>query len=93
MIIGLMILEIYFPYSHSLKEKRKRLSSFRDRLKKKYNVAFSELDFQDKWQRTKIGVVTLNSKKKPVDDLLNRIVKDAEENVDGEVIYKAVEYY
>ena len=93
MVIGFLFLEIYFPYSHSLKEKRKILKSFKDRIKKKFNVAFAELDFQDKWQRTRIGVVTLNSHKKPVDSLLNKIITDAEENIDGEIIDSQIHYF
>jgi len=93
MVIGFLFLEVYFPYSHSLKEKRKILKSFKDRIKKKFNVAFAELDYQDKWQRTRIGVVTLNSHKKPVDNLLNKILTDAEENIDGEIIDSQIHYF
>ncbi|MBN1271727.1 MAG: DUF503 domain-containing protein [Candidatus Aminicenantes bacterium] len=92
MIIGVMLLEIYLPYSHSLKDKRSRMSSFKDRLKKKYNIAFSELDYQDKWQRTLIGIVTLNNHKRPIENLFNRIIKDAEENIDGEITHKEIHY-
>jgi uncharacterized protein YlxP (DUF503 family) len=67
MIIGLMTLEIYLPYSHSLKEKRKTLNKLRDRLKKKHNIAFAELDFQNKWQRSTIGLVTLNTQKRIIE--------------------------
>jgi len=86
MIIGCLIIEIHIPFSHSLKEKRKRLISCRDRLKKKYNIAFAELDYQDKWQRTKLGIVTLNSEKKIVESLLQKVIRDVEENVDGEIL-------
>jgi uncharacterized protein YlxP (DUF503 family) len=86
MIIGCLILEIHIPFSHSLKEKRKRLISCRDRLHKKYNIAFAELDYQDKWQRTKLGIVTLNSEKKIVESLLQKVIRDVEENVDGEIL-------
>jgi len=92
MVIGFLSLEIYFPYSHSLKEKRKILKSFRDRVKNKSNVAFAELDYQDKWQRTRIGIVTLNSHKKPVESLLNKIIADAEENIDGEIYNSQIHY-
>jgi uncharacterized protein YlxP (DUF503 family) len=92
MVVGFLSLEIYFPYSHSLKEKRKIMKSFRDRVKNKFNVAFAELDYQDKWQRTRIGIVTLNSQKKPVDSLLNKIMSDAEENIDGEIINSQILY-
>ncbi|HZX10889.1 MAG TPA: DUF503 family protein, partial [Acidobacteriota bacterium] len=33
MIIGYLGIEIHLPYSHSLKEKRKRLKSYKDKLK------------------------------------------------------------
>ncbi|MCK4645064.1 MAG: DUF503 domain-containing protein [Candidatus Aminicenantes bacterium] len=93
MIIGFLSLEIYLPYSHSLKDKRKRLYSLKNRLKKKYNVAFAELDFQDKWQRTKIGMVTLNNQKRIMESLFNKILADAEENIDGQIIDHQIEYY
>ena len=47
------------PGSQSLKEKRMVLKSIKDRTRKRFNVAVSELDFQDKWQRTLLGFVTL----------------------------------
>ena len=93
MIIGFLSLEIYLPYSHSLKEKRKRLSSLKDRLKNKYNVAFAELDYHKKWQRTKIGMVTLNNEKRLVDSLFNKIIADAEENIDGHIIEHQIHYF
>jgi hypothetical protein len=93
MVIGFLFFEIYFPYSHSLKEKRKILKSFKDRVKNKFNVALAELDYQDKWQRTRIGVVTLNTHKKPVDNLLNKIIVDAQENINGEIIDSQIHYF
>lgn len=92
MILGVLILEIHLPYSHSLKDKRKRLKSLQDRLRNKYNVAFAELDFQDKWQRARLGIVTLNTKQKIVESLLNKILRDAEENIEGEIIHSHIDY-
>jgi len=93
MIIGFLSLEIHFPYSHSLKEKRKALKSFKDRVTRRHNVAFAELDYQDKWQRTKIGLVTLNTNRKPVDKLFNRIIADAEKSIDGDIINTKIDYF
>jgi len=93
MIIGFLSLEIYIPYSHSLKEKRKRLSGLKDRLKNKYNVAVAELDYHKKWQRTKIGIVTLNNEKRLVDSLFSKIIADAEENTDGYIIEHQIHYF
>ena len=93
MIIGYLSLEIYLPYSHSLKEKRKRLSAIKDKLRKKYNVALAELEYQDKWQRSKIGVVTLNSQKRMVEKQFQRILADAESMIDGEIIQSEIHFF
>jgi uncharacterized protein YlxP (DUF503 family) len=90
MIIGLLTLEIYLPYSHSLKEKRKTLNMIRDRLKRKYNIAFAELDYQNKWQRSKVGLVTLNTQKGMVEKVFQKIVEQVEENIEGEILHKEV---
>jgi len=92
MFIGFLNLEIYIPYSHSLKEKRKYIKSIRDRIQKKYNVAIAELDYQDKWQRIKIGIVTINSHKIVVERLLNKVILDIEENIEGEIIAKQIHF-
>jgi len=86
MVIGFLFLDIHLPYCHSLKEKRKRLNSIKDRFKNKYNMAFAELDYHNKWQRTAIGIVTLNKEKKVVENLFQKIIRESEENVDGEII-------
>jgi hypothetical protein len=93
MIIGFLSLEIYIPYSHSLKEKRKRLSGLRNRLKNRYNVAFAELEYHQKWQRTKIGVVTLNNQKKIIESLFSKIIADTEKNIDGHIIEHQIHYF
>lgn len=93
MVIGFLTLEIYLPYSHSLKEKRKTLNSIKDRLKKKYNVAFAELDYQNKWQRSKIGVVSLNNLKRVVENIFHKIILDVEENIDGEILHQEIHYF
>ncbi|MFW6131893.1 MAG: DUF503 domain-containing protein [Candidatus Aminicenantaceae bacterium] len=93
MVVGFLLLEIYLPYSHSLKEKRKRLKSIRDKLKNRYNVAFAEVDYQDKWQRSTIGVVTLNNQKEYLETVFIKIVEDAEKIIDGEILNYEIQYF
>jgi len=92
MVIGFLFLDIHLPYCHSLKEKRKRMNSIRDRFKKKYNVAFAELEYQNKWQRTAVGIVTLNKEKKVVDSLFQKIVQESEDHIDGEIIDYQIQF-
>jgi uncharacterized protein YlxP (DUF503 family) len=93
MIIGLLTLEIYIPYSHSLKEKRKTLNKIKDRLKKKYNIAFAELAYLNKWQRSKIGLVTLNTQKSMIEKIFQTIIREIEENIEGEILQKEIYYF
>ena len=93
MIIGLLTLEIYIPYSHSLKEKRKTLNRIKDRLKKKFNIAFAELNYLNKWQRSKIGLVTLNTQKGMIEKIFQKIIREIEENVEGEILQKDIYYF
>ncbi|MCM3587192.1 DUF503 family protein [Mesobacillus maritimus] len=63
MIVGLASCECLIYDAHSLKEKRAVLQRIISRLKQKFNVSVSEVDFQDMWQRTKIAIVTVSSAK------------------------------
>ncbi|WP_101843923.1 DUF503 domain-containing protein [Halobacillus sp. Marseille-P3879] len=49
--------------AQSLKQKRSVLKRIQTRLTNEYNIAVSELEFQDLWQRTCIGIVTIASSK------------------------------
>lgn len=93
MIIGLLTLEIYIPYSHSLKEKRKTLNRIKDRLKKKYNIAFAELEYLNKWQRSRIGLVTINTQKRMVEKILQKIIREIEDHIEGEILSKEIYYF
>lgn len=61
MIIGLAVCECIIYDAHSLKEKRAVLQRILTRLKQKFNVSVSEVDYQDVWQRTKIAIVAVTS--------------------------------
>lgn len=93
MVIGLLSLEIHFPYSQSLKDKRKELNSLKGRIRQKYNVALAELDYQDTWQRTKLGIVTLNSRPAVVENILAKILRDVENHVNGDILKADILFY
>lgn len=93
MIIGLLTFEIYIPYSHSLKEKRKSLNKIKDRLKRKFNIAFAELEYLNKWQRSKIGIVTINKQKRMIEKIFQKIILEIEEIIEGEILQKEIYYF
>lgn len=82
MVIGVLVLELFFPHARSLKDKRSVLRGFKDRVRSRYHAAVAEVGHQDKWQRAEVGVATLNSQPKIVEELLSRILSDAR-NLEG----------
>jgi uncharacterized protein YlxP (DUF503 family) len=73
MIIGLLTVECIIYDAHSLKEKRAVLQRIITRLKQKYNISVSEVDFQDTWQRTKLAIVNVASVRVSVDGELQQV--------------------
>ncbi|WP_400247286.1 DUF503 domain-containing protein [Niallia sp. JL1B1071] len=72
MIVGIMTVECIIYDAHSLKEKRAVLQRIMTRLKQKYNISISEVDFQDTWQRTKFAIVTVASARVSVEGVLQQ---------------------
>ena len=71
-------LELYIPYSRSLKEKRMVLRKAQDRLRAKSNFSIAEVDYQDLWQRAKIAAVTVGPDQAVLDRVTQQFVKEAE---------------
>jgi uncharacterized protein YlxP (DUF503 family) len=91
MVVGVLTLELFFPYSRSLKDKRRILRGFKDRLRR-HNVALAEVDFQDLWQRTRLGIVTLNSQPAIVEEVLGRVLADARNLQEAEIAGQEIRY-
>ena len=71
MFIGVLIVTIQIPYPYTLKEKRKRLSSLKQRLKNKFNASVAETDFQNSRRRGQISFVTVGSSREVVNSTLD----------------------
>lgn len=93
MVIGLLILDLHIPHARSLKDKRMVLNRLRDRVRNRYNAALAELEHQDKWQRARVGVVTLNSQPHIVEELLQRILGEAVGSPEAEVAGHEIRYF
>jgi len=78
MPVGLLTLELHLPEAHSLKDKRQVLRSLKDRLRGNFNVAVAELDFQDIWNRSVVGVVTLSNAEQHVEESLQQVLREAD---------------
>jgi uncharacterized protein YlxP (DUF503 family) len=94
-VIALLTLEIRVEAAHSLKDKRQVVRSLKDRLRAKFNVAVSELDPNDLWQRATIGVVSVSDSRDYLQGLMFNVEREATRhcnNVGGEVTDTFLEY-
>ena len=55
--LGVLLAELHFPESRSLKEKRAPLASLRDAVHARFRASFSEVGLHDVWQRSRVLVV------------------------------------
>lgn len=55
--IGVLLAELHFPSSRSLKDKRAPLASLRDTVHARFRASFSEVGLQDVWQRARVLIV------------------------------------
>jgi len=81
MAVGLLTLELHIAEAQSLKDKRQVLRSLKDRLRGTFNVAVAELDFEDTWQRSVVGVVTLANDETHVEELLQKVLNEVDKLV------------
>jgi uncharacterized protein YlxP (DUF503 family) len=93
MVIGLCTLEFHLPACRSLKEKRKFLNSFRGRVAHRFNVAVSEIDHHDLWQRSCVGVVSLSVEREPLDRLFQKVLREAERQPNAQLIAVDMEFF
>ncbi len=73
-MIASLEVECFIYEAHSLKEKRSVIKRIITRAHNEYNVAVSELDYQNLWQRTLLGFVTISSDKVQAEKELNRVM-------------------
>jgi len=74
-----------------LKDKRRILHGFKDRLRR-HNIALAEVAHHDLWQRSRLGVVTLNSQASVVADILARVLADARNLEEAEIAGQEIRY-
>jgi uncharacterized protein len=78
MPIAYCTLELYLPYSQSLKDKRMVLRKTLDRLRARSNFSIAEMEYQDLWQRAKLGAVTVGSDNAVLERVTQEFVREAE---------------
>jgi hypothetical protein len=92
MPVGLLTLELHLPEAQSLKDKRQVLRRLKERLRAKYNVAVAELDFEETWQRSVVGVVTLSNEEQHAEEALQKVLAEADRILGPQLISHTVDF-
>jgi len=91
--VGLLTLELHIAHSQSLKDKRQVLRGLKDRLRGRFNISVAEVDFQDTWQRSVGGVVTVSGNQSRVEETLDRAEQEAVQLLGDDLVGTERDYF
>jgi len=74
MNIGVCKVKLRLPENLSLKGKRRVLKSITTRVRNKFNVSVAEIDDNDLWQLSTLGICCVSNDKRHTDEVLSKIV-------------------
>ena len=74
MIVVRLRVQLLLPGCTSLKQKRFILNSIKARLRSRFNIALCETGFQDKWQRSELGMAAVAGTRRGVDRTVQGVV-------------------
>lgn len=74
MVVGILSVRLHIPESRSLKDKRQVIKSLLAKIRNKFNVSAAEIDDNDLWQQTVIGIAAIGNEKKFVNGVLDQVL-------------------
>jgi uncharacterized protein YlxP (DUF503 family) len=93
MTIGLLKLLLFIPQSNSLKAKRMALQGLKVRLRRQFNIALSEVDNEDKWQKAVLALVSLDKDRNRLNSLFSKVVNFVEGTANVNLIDYEMEFF
>jgi uncharacterized protein YlxP (DUF503 family) len=91
MVVALLTVELHVAGARSLKDKRMVVRRLKDRLKK-FNIAVSEVDHHDLWQRAALAVVTVSTDQAHADRELAAVADEIERVEPGLMTHTEIEF-
>jgi len=74
MNVGVCKIRLRLPENLSLKGKRQVLKSIINRVENKFNVSMAEVDDNDLWQLTTLGICCVSNDKRHTNEVLSKVV-------------------
>jgi uncharacterized protein YlxP (DUF503 family) len=91
-VVGLLELRLNVAQAMNLKDKRRALKSFKDRLRNRFNVSVAEVDMQDHLRLAVLTVAMVSNDHRYVEGALQQIVNQAAMHRDMVLLEHQVEW-
>ena len=92
MIIGTLVIDLEISYASSLKDKRKILNRIRDRVHAKFNVSIAEVDGNEDWNYSQVGVAVVCNEQKHANRVLSKVIDVIEDIRDCDLTDYSTEF-
>lgn len=86
MIVATVIITLYAPWVHSLKEKRMVVKSMVAKIQNKFHVSCAEVDMQDIHQTIVIGIAGVAGSKQMADSMTDQILSFIEDSTEAQMV-------
>ena len=93
MIVGVCTIELHIQEPNSLKAKRKVIKSIITRVKNNFNVSIAEVGYQDKWQRSILGVAVVSNAQDHANGILSKVVNFVQDMYVAELLDYQIEFW
>jgi hypothetical protein len=92
MFVGAMRVDLRLHDVHSLKEKRSIVKKAISQLVRTHSVSVAEVDHQELWQRSALGIAVAAAHAGQVDRILHAVERDLRDRLDIEVLSTTVSH-
>jgi uncharacterized protein YlxP (DUF503 family) len=91
MFVGVLRLTFHVPHARSLKDKRRVVLKFRDRVRARFGVSIAEVAQQDKLQLAVFGVTVVSGEAAVCDSVLEQVAQVAATQEDAVLTDRSTE--
>ncbi|MGB3095243.1 MAG: DUF503 domain-containing protein [Candidatus Deferrimicrobiaceae bacterium] len=91
MLVAVLVADLLFPGSDSLKDKRRRLAGLTSRVRARFPVSVAEVGLQDLRQRGRIGVALVSTDSRLAQSILDQITDVIGRDGEIEMIDRRIE--
>jgi uncharacterized protein len=92
-VVGVVVWELEILGAQSLKDKRRVVSSLKERLQSRFKVSAAETRHQDLWQRAEIAACVVSGEQRHVTDVLDSADRLVTGDMRARVISATRSYY